>query len=360
MSNLLEGEKFLDIIDGKVKGDKKSAEIELSNLLDRIGIDSISEYRTRLKESKPEALVEPVTPSKVKKEVSLKGEVAPKKKVVPKKLVAEKVVEMLPEEKMDIINKELKTYVEKKKKGEKLTETEKKRINKLRNARRNTQKDIDFNKKKVEERKAIVSRKGKVKWEIEQIENIIKEHDWLGKAEIKVYQEKIGTFNKELKLLERELNKIDGPKKTKKKGEIVELSAFTVPEGVAVQAFVNYVKRKLKNIQKGKIELGTIYSEYFNLQAKKDAVYGLMNKVTGNIFVAEFMSLPRKLRMTMDSSQYLDLRYKLSLGPVIVSLGGNVMGHPIYGHPAYNDYENPWWELAYEYGYTDYLVPLHD
>ena len=56
----------------------------------------------------------------------------------------------------------------------------------------------------------------------------------------------------------------------------------------------------------------------------------------------------------------LDLRYKLSLGPVIVSLGGNVMGHPIYGHPAYNDYENPWWELAYEYGYTDYLVPLHD
>ena len=44
----------------------------------------------------------------------------------------------------------------------------------------------------------------------------------------------------------------------------------------------------------------------------------------------------------------LDLRYKLSLGPVILSLGGNVIGHPIYGHPAINDYNGPWWELAYQ------------
>ena len=36
------------------------------------------------------------------------------------------------------------------------------------------------------------------------------------------------------------------------------------------------------------------------------------------------------------------------------------MGHPIYGHPAYNDYELPWWQLAYEYGYVDYLVPIND
>ena len=56
----------------------------------------------------------------------------------------------------------------------------------------------------------------------------------------------------------------------------------------------------------------------------------------------------------------VDLRYKLALGSVIFSLGGNVMGHPVYGHPAYNDYELPWWELAYEYGYVDYLVPLND
>ena len=56
----------------------------------------------------------------------------------------------------------------------------------------------------------------------------------------------------------------------------------------------------------------------------------------------------------------LDLRYKLGLGPVILSLGANVMGHPEYGHPAINDYEDYWWELAYDYGYVDYLVPLHD
>jgi len=55
-----------------------------------------------------------------------------------------------------------------------------------------------------------------------------------------------------------------------------------------------------------------------------------------------------------------DARYKLELGPAIFSLGGNIMGHPVYGHPAYEDYEDPWWYLAYDYGYTDYLVPLHD
>ena len=55
-----------------------------------------------------------------------------------------------------------------------------------------------------------------------------------------------------------------------------------------------------------------------------------------------------------------DLRYKIELGPVIFSLGGNIMGHPVYGHPAYEDYEDPWWYLAYEYGYEDNLVPLND
>ena len=56
----------------------------------------------------------------------------------------------------------------------------------------------------------------------------------------------------------------------------------------------------------------------------------------------------------------VDARYKIGLGPVFLSLGTNIMGHPIYGHPAYNDYELPWWQLAYEYGYVDYLVPIND
>ena len=55
-----------------------------------------------------------------------------------------------------------------------------------------------------------------------------------------------------------------------------------------------------------------------------------------------------------------DLRYRMSFKKANISLGAAVRGHPVYGHPAIEDYEDPWWYLAYEYGYTDYLVPLHD
>ena len=75
-------------------------------------------------------------------------------------------------------------------------------------------------------------------------------------------------------------------------------------------------------------------------------------------FITKFKYLNKESRDLEFAS--IDLRYKLALGPVIFSLGGNVMGHPIYGHPAYNDYELPWWELAYEYGYEDYYVPITD
>ena len=55
-----------------------------------------------------------------------------------------------------------------------------------------------------------------------------------------------------------------------------------------------------------------------------------------------------------------DARYKLELGSFMLSVGGNIKGHPVYGYPAYDDYENEWWELAYEYGYEDYYVPITD
>jgi hypothetical protein len=74
--------------------------------------------------------------------------------------------------------------------------------------------------------------------------------------------------------------------------------------------------------------------------------------------ITKFKYLQKESRDLQFTS--LDLRYKLNAGPVIFSLGGNVMGHPVYGHPAYNDYEDPWWYLAYEYGYEDNLVPLND
>ena len=75
-------------------------------------------------------------------------------------------------------------------------------------------------------------------------------------------------------------------------------------------------------------------------------------------FVTKFKYLNKESRDLEFASS--DFRYRLGLGPVILSLGGNIMGHPIYGHPAYDDYDEPWWELAYEYGYTDYLLPITD
>jgi len=81
-------------------------------------------------------------------------------------------------------------------------------------------------------------------------------------------------------------------------------------------------------------------------------------KWSNDHFVTKFRYLDKGSRDLQFASY--DARYKVDLGPVILSLGGNVIGHPIYGYPAYNDYEGYWWDLAYEYGYEDYLVPLHD
>ena len=81
-------------------------------------------------------------------------------------------------------------------------------------------------------------------------------------------------------------------------------------------------------------------------------------KWSNNNLITKFKYLEKESRDLQFTS--LDLRYRFNAGPVIFSLGGNVMGHPVYGHPAYDDYDLPWWYLAYDYGYTDYLVPLHD
>ena len=75
-------------------------------------------------------------------------------------------------------------------------------------------------------------------------------------------------------------------------------------------------------------------------------------------FITKFKYLDKGSRDLNFAS--VDARYKLTLGPVYLSFGTNIMGHPVYGHPSYNDYQGYWWELAYEYGYTDFLVPLND
>ena len=81
-------------------------------------------------------------------------------------------------------------------------------------------------------------------------------------------------------------------------------------------------------------------------------------KWSNNKLVTKFKYLDKESRDLEFAS--FDMRYKVKLGPVLLSLGGNIMGHPIYGHPAYNDYNLSWWQLAYDYGYTDFLVPLND
>ena len=55
-----------------------------------------------------------------------------------------------------------------------------------------------------------------------------------------------------------------------------------------------------------------------------------------------------------------DARFRVKFDKINLTAGAAVRGHPVYGHPAYDDYEDPWWYLAYEYGYEDNLVPLND
>ena len=81
-------------------------------------------------------------------------------------------------------------------------------------------------------------------------------------------------------------------------------------------------------------------------------------KWSSDKFVGKLRYLEKESRDLQFAS--IDARYRLEWGPAIFSLCGNIMGHPVYGHPSYNDYEGYWWELAYEYGYEDYLVPLND
>ena len=56
----------------------------------------------------------------------------------------------------------------------------------------------------------------------------------------------------------------------------------------------------------------------------------------------------------------IDFRYRKHFWFINYTSGFTIKGHPVYGHPAYEDYEGAWWELAYEYGYEDYYVPITD
>ena len=81
-------------------------------------------------------------------------------------------------------------------------------------------------------------------------------------------------------------------------------------------------------------------------------------KWSNNFFVTKFKYINKESR-DLEFADY-DARFRLSLNKLNLTTGISLKGHPIYGHPAIEDYNDPWWELAYDYGYQDYLVPIND
>ena len=48
-----------------------------------------------------------------------------------------------------------------------------------------------------------------------------------------------------------------------------------------------------------------------------------------------------------------DARFRLRRGKFNFTVGGALRAHPVYGHPAIEDYNGFWWDLAYQYVYQD-------
>jgi hypothetical protein len=81
-------------------------------------------------------------------------------------------------------------------------------------------------------------------------------------------------------------------------------------------------------------------------------------KWSNNAFVTKFKYINKESR-DLQFFDY-DARFRLNLNKVNITLGGSVKGHPVYGHPAIWDYNGVWFELAWDYGYEDFEVPLND
>ena len=81
-------------------------------------------------------------------------------------------------------------------------------------------------------------------------------------------------------------------------------------------------------------------------------------KWSNNAFVTKFKYIDKESR-DLQFFDY-DARFRLNLNKVNITLGGSVKGHPIYGHPAIWDYDGVWFELAWDYGYEDFEVPMLD
>jgi len=81
-------------------------------------------------------------------------------------------------------------------------------------------------------------------------------------------------------------------------------------------------------------------------------------KWSNNSFVTKFKYIHKESR-DLQFADY-DARFRLNLNKVNITTGLSLKGHPIYGHPAILDYTGYWWDLSYQYGYTDFMVPEND
>ena len=55
-----------------------------------------------------------------------------------------------------------------------------------------------------------------------------------------------------------------------------------------------------------------------------------------------------------------DARFRMRKGKFNFTVGGALRAHPVYGYSAIDDYEGYWWDLAYNYGYQDFMIPEVD
>ena len=81
-------------------------------------------------------------------------------------------------------------------------------------------------------------------------------------------------------------------------------------------------------------------------------------KWSNKSFAAKFSYVNKESRDLQFTS--FDVRYRLKIKNLNITLGSSIKAHPVYGHPAIDDYEGYWWDLAYEYGFIDYMVPEVD
>jgi len=81
-------------------------------------------------------------------------------------------------------------------------------------------------------------------------------------------------------------------------------------------------------------------------------------KWSNNSFITKFKYMHKESR-DLQFADY-DARFRLNLNKVNITLGGSVKGHPVYGHPAILDYDGIWFELAWDYGYEDFMIPEND